>query len=416
MSQPDEADSNEFLVPQPLPYHHAIRDHFKHSEPKMWEWFSQTKTQSNHAENVKFDLLKSTYRIDRETNESLYRIADEILMTLGIEVPITFYQAQRSDGLNASICAMIDEAHIIFRGPVLKRLDESELKALIAHELGHLILWREWERDFLITEMILTAQSNDPRVQPPHLETARLFQLHTEVYCDRVSMNVAKEPGVVIATLVKMVTGVDDVHAESYLKQAKEIETRGELGSEGITHPELYIRALAVDRWDSAKEEEQKSVASKRIETYLIGNLTITFDLLGQQKVADWTRQLIELLLAPDWMKTDLNLAHAKAFFEDFEAPNSEPAESELFEALGKIDDDQLRQYFVYVLLDFSAADRDLEFAPIALALGIAINCGWQETYASAVRKEMRLRKKQMTEIEKTRKQIIEDAVSKAKA
>ena len=417
MSQSDESDSKEFLIPEPLPYHQTIRSHFKNTEPEMWEWFSKTKTQSDHAENVKFDLLKSTYRIDRSTNETLYRIADETLKTLGVDVPVTFYQAQSGEGLNASICSMVDEAHIVFRGPVFKRLNETELKALIAHELGHLILWRDWDRDFLITEMILAAQTNDPRVQPPHLETARLFQLHTEVFCDRVALNVVKEPGIVIATLIKMITGVEDVHPDSYLKQAREIEAKGELGSEGLTHPELHIRALSVDQWNAAENEEQKSVASEKIETYLVGNLTINLDLPGQQKVANWTRRLIVLLMAPGWMQTDLNLAHAKAFFEDFKAPdsNARHTDSALLDEFGKIEDDQLRQYFVYVMLDFSAADRDLEFAPIALALGLAIECGWQEIYSAAVRKEMRLRKKQMTEIEKTRKQIIEDAVSKAK-
>ena len=415
MSQPPDADSSQFLIPQPLPYHQAIRDHFKDSEEGMWDWFSQSKTQSNHAETVKFDLLKSTYRIDRETNESLYRIADDILKSLGVDIPVTFYQAQSGDGLNASICSMVDEAHIIFRGPVQKRLNETELKALIAHELGHIILWREWDREFLVTQMILSAQTNDPRVQPPHLETARLYQLHTEVFCDRVALQTVEQPGVVIAMLVKIVAGVEEVHSASYLKQAKEIESRGELESKGITHPELYIRALAIDQWANADGEEEQAAASDQIESFLKGKLTIELDLLGQKKVSQWTRRLIDVLMTPDWMKTDLNLAHAKAFFEGFEAPTADHNDETLVKELASIDDEQLQQYFIYVLLDFSAADRDLEFAPIAHVLEFANNVGWQESYSVAARKEMRLRKKQMAEIEKTRKQIIEEAASKAK-
>ena len=42
-------------------------------------------------------------------------------------------------------------------------------------------------------------------------------------------------------------------------------------------------------------------------------------DLLGQKKVADQTRRLLDHLLSPRWFQSEATLAHARLFFDDFE-------------------------------------------------------------------------------------------------
>ena len=69
-------------------------------------------------EAIRFDLLKSTYRIDRDAQPALYEMADEVAKSLGMEVPVTLYQAQNPQGLNASLAYIPDEAHIVLHGPV----------------------------------------------------------------------------------------------------------------------------------------------------------------------------------------------------------------------------------------------------------------------------------------------------------
>src|SRR5438105_2689027 len=84
--------------PDPLRYHCAIRDFLKKEEPELWKWFSSNKVREEHAEAVRLDLLKSTYRLERATQTQLYELADEVLGKLKLHVPVTFYQAQSGAG------------------------------------------------------------------------------------------------------------------------------------------------------------------------------------------------------------------------------------------------------------------------------------------------------------------------------
>ena len=50
------------------------------------------------------ELLKSTYRIEAPSRPRLYEFAHEVASRMGRDVPITFYQTQKAEGLNVSIC------------------------------------------------------------------------------------------------------------------------------------------------------------------------------------------------------------------------------------------------------------------------------------------------------------------------
>ena len=366
-----------------------------------------TKTQDDNAESIRFDLLKSTYRIGRESSQAVYKAAQEVATRLGLEIPITFYQAQNPQGLNASICAMCNEAHIIFRGPVLERLSEPELITLIGHELGHLLLWRKWDKQFLITELMLAALTKDAKAQPAHFETARLFRLHTEIFCDRVAIELTDNFSEAISMLIKITTDLKQVDANSYLKQAHEIRQKGELASDGVTHPETFIRALAMESWSAASDKIQEADANESIQDMIQGDMDFNLDLLGQQKLTALTRRLVDLLLTPTWMQTDLTLAHAKAFFEDYQSPPKSHTDESFFEEADFRDED-MQKYIVFLMLDFVAADRDLEHAPIAFALTLAERLGIKPLFIDIAKKELRLRKKQLTEIDIAKTDIID--------
>src|SRR5262249_43386733 len=104
---------------RPVPYHWAIRDYLKSEEPELWKWFSSTKVRQEHAEAVRLDLLKSTYRLDAASQPQLYGLAEEVLGQLQCKAPVTFYQAQCGGGLNASLALLPGEAHIILVGSIL---------------------------------------------------------------------------------------------------------------------------------------------------------------------------------------------------------------------------------------------------------------------------------------------------------
>ena len=52
-----------------------------------------------------------------------------------------------------------------------------------------------------------------------------------------------------MSTLVKMTTGLTEVDADSYVRQAEEIFSKDSVQANQLTHPESYIRARALMLW-----------------------------------------------------------------------------------------------------------------------------------------------------------------------
>jgi Zn-dependent protease with chaperone function len=396
---------------EPLPYQVAILHYLREEEADVWRWYASNKVREEHTEAVRFELLKSAYRVDRQIQPAIYAAAEEVARMLGLDVPVTIYQAQNPLGLNASLAFVPDEAHLVLHGPVASQLTDSEFRALVAHELSHLLLWRSWKGEYLVVEQILAALTNDPLADTPHFATARLFVLYTEVFCDRGSLLVVGDPLVVISMLLKVQTQSAEVSPESYLRQADEIFGRAGAKTEGLSHPEAFIRARAVKLW--ADRDPQ---ADRKIQEMLEGRPVLNnLDLLTQRKVAGLTRRLLDVLLSRRWMQTEPVLAHARLFFDDYVPPEDLLEDSTLAEDL-RTDDPPMQDYYGYVLLDFVTADRDLEELPLAAALTLAEKLGLKDRFAEIVKRELRLRKKQLETIDRDKETLLakanEDSVS----
>ena len=120
--------------------------------------------------------------------------------------------------------------------------------------------------------------------------------------------------------LVKVHTGAATVNSQSYLRQADEVFERGPAATKGITHPEAFIRARAIRLWAEGAAE-----ADAQVREMIEGWPGIDeLDLLRQAEVSSVTRRLIDALLGHGWMQTDLVLAHARLYFEDYAPPASE--------------------------------------------------------------------------------------------
>jgi hypothetical protein len=389
----------------PLPYHRALRDYLKQEEPELWNWFSSNKVRAEYAEAVRLDLLKTTYRLEPALQPDLYAIAKEVLTRLDLEVPVTFYQAQSGGGLNAALAFVPGEAHVILVGSVLTTLASAELRAVLGHELAHFLLFNGWDGDFLVVSEILKALSNDASAHSCHLETARLFRLYAEIFADRGAFAATEDALVTIATLVKVNTGLREVNAESYLRQAEEIFARSRVKADQLTHPEPYIRAWALkqiaDRGESALPDIEKLIAGSPPVNQL--------DLLAQQKVAARTRELLEHFLSPTWFRTEPVLAHARMFFSDF-AATADVSLDPGFVAEIKTAEASLQDYYCYLLLDFVAVDRDLEEIPLAAALLLCEELGLAKRFAQIVVRELGITKKRLANVERDAAKIVERA------
>src|SRR6266581_8859243 len=86
---------------EPLPYHVELRDYLKSHERELWNWFASAQAKADYTENLRMELLKSTYRLDADAHPQLYQSVDEAKAGLRLDMPVTLYQAQNSPQLNA---------------------------------------------------------------------------------------------------------------------------------------------------------------------------------------------------------------------------------------------------------------------------------------------------------------------------
>ena len=374
---------------EPLPYHRELRDYFKSRERELWDWFASAKAQENYTETLRLDLLKATYRLDAESSPELYRHAEEAKAALGLDIPVTLYQAQESSHLNAVLYFMAGEGHVVFSGPALNLLSPLELKTVIGHELAHYLLWQRDGGEFLIADRLVETIANDPRAHAAHCHSARHYRLYTEIFADRGSLRVAADLNTAVSSLVKMQTGLSQVSGASYLKQADEIFQSAKIKTDGLSHPEAFIRARALALWQKDDGDCETEVSAMIEKADSLDDL----DLIGQVRLTDLTRRVLEELLRPKWFQTEAVLGHAKLYFPEFQP--AAVVDPQLAEDL-KGSAPWLCDYLAYVLLDFSAADPELDEVALAGTLDLAQRLSIDHAFEKTAVKELKIKARQL--------------------
>lgn len=388
-------------TPVPLPYHRAIVEHLQAEEQSLWQWFTSSDKRKDEGEGVRLDLLKSTYRLESQAQPELYGLANEVRERMGLQCSLTLYQAQTSNSLNASLAYLPGEAHVVLAGPVASVLSENELRAVFAHELAHFLFFEMDGGANLIAADLLRAMAADAGGIAA-AESARLHYLWTEIYADRWACHVSEDTTAAIAALIKIETGVNQVNAESYLRQADEIFAKGNVTTDHFSHPETYIRARALKLW-----AEQADDAQPEIERMIEGGLNLNrLDLLAQRRAAKLTRHFIQQLLLPQWFRTEAVLAHARQFFADFDVDAQSVPDGSIEREL-KTADSSLCDYLCYLMLDFVTVDRELGDVALAAALIQARRLGIHERFAELAQKELSLGKKAFAKIDKGAETLI---------
>jgi predicted SprT family Zn-dependent metalloprotease len=370
---------------EPLAYHFELRDYLKSQEREVWNWFSSAQAKADYTENVRLELLKSTYRLDADGQPELYQSLNEVKARLYLDIPVTLYQAQTNQQLNAALYYIPGQGHIVFSGPVFTLLNGEELKSVIGHELAHYHLWERDAGEFHIIDRLIHAVAGDPRASASHEQTARRYQLYTEIFADRGSLRAIGDARPVVAGLVKMQTGLPQVSAASYLKQAEEIFANGDVSTEGVSHPEAFIRARALALW-----QERGEKAAAPIRSMIEGRAKLDeLDLIGQIRLTSVTERLLQCLLRPKWFQTPAALGHAKLFFDNFTPANGNdsPPVDEL-----KFSDPKLREYLCFLLLDFTKADPELDEMPLAAALELSRQLDLDAQFEKLAAKELKMR------------------------
>jgi hypothetical protein len=374
---------------KPFPFHTDLRNHFK-KQGKTWSWFSEEKVKTEQQEAYKTDLLKNAYRIDSETEPKVYEILSIAKDKLGILMPITVYQSQTMEANNAAVIFFEKEAHIILSGTILKLLNDDELLVLFAHELSHILLFNLENGDFEITNRIINTIASDPASELFYYETARLYQLYTELFCDLGALKVSGSLETTINTLIKLNTGLDKVSAESYLKQTNEILSRINEGSDGETHPENFIRAKSLQLF-----ETDNANFYTEIEKIISGKLDLhQLNLFSKTTVFDITKELISIILKPKWTQSEYCTTLYKQYFSNADKSNNAFID-DAFKLKIENSRKNLKDYYAYVMLDFALCDADLKEGFIGHILDISEQLGLEDTMKTILKKELNITEKE---------------------
>jgi Zn-dependent protease with chaperone function len=382
---------------QPLHFHDALASALQEAEPGLWRWFASDTYGQKYADTVKVELLRSTYRLPRDSNAKLYAMGEEIAQGLGIEAPLTLYQAQEDGALNAGLVFVPSDAHVVLRGPVTDILSEAELRALFGHELAHHKLWTEGSGKYRIAESLVERIVSQTGSAPSYVQSALRHRRWTEIYADRGSLLACGDLLAAIGCLVKMSTGLRQVDAKAYLDQAEETIAAKADSGRGSTHPEAFVRAFALRAWHTGESDE---VVRELVE----GPLELdALDLVQQRALLGATEQLLKRVLSPAWMRTEATLAHARRFFPEL-AFTGEPSSFEMPSG------ESLAEYVAYVLLDFAMADAEIEEASLAYVAHVGRELGIASALAKIARKELRLSAATYADLEKQGREFGERA------
>jgi hypothetical protein len=373
---------------QPLKYHRDLVAYLKEAEPHVWEWAQSADVRKQQADEVREAMLRQTYRLEPQAHPAGFKACHAAMDKLGIHVPVTLYQA--ADGtMNASLCFIPGEIHLVFYGPILERLDDGELLALMGHELAHYCLWSAEDGTFFNAARIFDHALSHPDATPSHRETARLLSLHTELYADRGAAIAAGDIVPAISVLVKTMTGLSAVDPAAYLRQAEELEASN-AKSIGNSHPEAFLRARALDLW--WRKEPDLEVW---LETRLLGPLSIeALDLLRQQELTRLTKGFFARFLGQVEGPREEILTQVRRFFPKFQS-GEEPLDYQKIGA-ARIDD-PTRNYFIALMFDCAMADPDARDRVMLAAAKTAEVIGATDLFKAALKRDLSWTK-QMTD------------------
>jgi hypothetical protein len=375
----DEAHHARAL--EPLGYHRAVIAHLQAEEPEIWAWGCSHRARADHAQDMRAHLLRETYRLDAEAHREVHEDCAAVAAALAIDAPVTLYQA--ADGaMNAALCYVPGEIHLLFHGPVLEKLSRAERIALLGHELSHYRLWSIDDGAFHVATTILDHSLAYPGAAPSHVETARVFRLHTELYADRGGAVAAGAPGPAISTLVKTMTGLAAVDAEAYLRQAEEAEQDAR-ASQGETHPEIFLRARALDRWWRA-DPDLEPWLEKRVR----GPLSLAaLDLPRQHEATAITRAFLTRLARDPAADAETAGGLVRRYFPDWQP--DEPAIEDAALAGDRIDG-SFRDYLVALTLDLAMADPDGRDSLLTAGARLAAGYDGTEAFRAALKRDLK--------------------------
>ncbi len=207
--------------------------------------------------------IASSILISEKQLPDLHRLLVDACKILDIEVPQLYIQ--QNPVPNAYTLAIRGKKpFIVIHTSLLELLNEDEIQAVIAHELGHLKC--EHGVYLSMVNIMVLAAGLIPTwggVVAQSLQTQLLQWVRcAEFSCDRSALLVVQKPEIVMSVLMKLTGGsptiANQLNLSAFMEQVKDYKTMGdtELGkllqenqTAGLSHPVPILRAKEIEKW-----------------------------------------------------------------------------------------------------------------------------------------------------------------------
>ena len=210
---------------------------------------------------LRLSFLGSSIRVDRHQYARVYDAYLSVAAVLDASDLPDLYITRNPD--LGGMCIGIDKPIIVINSGSLDLLDDTELKFLLAHELGHALSGHGLYRTLLMVLLRLTTSVAWIPVGVVGLRviTAALYEWSrkAELSADRAGALAIQDPAAAVRFMAKMAGGGDlhDVDTAAFLEQAKEFESGGDLRDsflklmllETRSHDFAVARAASLKTW-----------------------------------------------------------------------------------------------------------------------------------------------------------------------
>jgi Zn-dependent protease with chaperone function len=176
------------------------------------------------------ELLGTAVKVTDQQYPRVWTAAKAAGEALRVRVPPVF--AAPTSGIKIKVLGTEDAPHLIVNLELAERLDETELVAAIAHELGHVqnghILYAT-ALHYLTSSAVFFVRW---MVQPA-IMTLQAWSRRAEITCDRAALLAIRDLDKTLAALVKIELGLEKgsaFSAEEYLKTAADAAKKGGIG------------------------------------------------------------------------------------------------------------------------------------------------------------------------------------------
>ncbi len=177
---------------------------------------------------AKTELLGTAVMVNDQQFPALYAATQIACRPLRIEPP-PVYVVPSSSNIKAQALGTNDDAYVVVNGELLDQLSETELIAMVGHELGHI------QNDHVLYATALHYLTHAAAMfvrwaVQPAIMTLQAWSRRAEISCDRAALICTENLDATLATMVKINLGIergDQINIREYIDKLPDTKVGG---------------------------------------------------------------------------------------------------------------------------------------------------------------------------------------------